>query len=228
MGDPALRAIGEDVKILLLIDGMDERNQSPEEQTATLQKIVEETKSNPACTVMLTTRYVAVSQEEHFAKMDVRLLEIQDLSLTRILEFVRNLCAYSNLPNRIIEDLKRSPLFKELPKSPIAAILLARLLRDNQKDIPSNMTELYAQYLEIILGRWDIEKGLQTQREYEALDTILTDIAVYFIENELGYLSIDEALGYFDKYLTPRHLNIESKVLFQKNDRSMRDNIRRL
>jgi len=78
------------------------------------------------------------------------------------------------------------------------------------------MTELYAQYVEIILGRWDIEKGLQTQKEYEALSSILTDVAGYFIENELGYLSIDEAVTYFEAYLEPRNLGITASALFQK------------
>jgi hypothetical protein len=44
--------------------------------------------------------------------------------------------------------------------------VLAKLINENPKELPSNMTELYAQYTEISLGRWEIDKGLQTLKEY--------------------------------------------------------------
>jgi len=78
-----------------------------------------------------------------------------------------------NLKDRILEDLKQSHLMKELPQSPIAAILLARLFENNAKDLPSNLPELYGMYLELILGKWDIDKGIESPREYETVQAIL-------------------------------------------------------
>jgi predicted NACHT family NTPase len=86
--------------------------------------------------------------------------------MARTIEFVKKLCANLNIASRIIEDLKKSQLFREMPRSPIAAILLAKLINENPKDIPSSLTELYSQYTELILGRWEIDKGLETQKEY--------------------------------------------------------------
>lgn len=216
LGEKTVSALEDDTKILLLIDGMDEKDESPSEQASSFDAILTESKQNEKFHVLVTTRYLSNPQESELSAKGIVLFELRELTLQKVTAFLTKICTQINLTGRILEDLKRSPLFKQLPKSPIAAILLGRLLRDNQKEIPSNMTELYAQYLEIILGRWDIEKGLQTQKEYEALDSILTDIATYFVENELGYLSIDEAMGYFSGYLGKRNLGISAESLFQK------------
>lgn len=216
LGEKTVSALSDDVKVLLLIDGMDEKDESTDEQRNSFDAILTESRGNHHFRVVVTTRYLGNTQESELSDNGVTLFELRELTLKKVADFLTKICTQVSLTGRILEDLKRSPLFKQLPKSPIAAILLGRLLRDNQKEIPSNMTELYAQYLEIILGRWDIEKGLQTQKEYEALDSILTDIATYFVENELSFLSIDEAMGYFTGYLGKRNLGVSAEALFQK------------
>ena len=91
--------------------------------------------------------------------------------------------------NKLIEDLKKSALFKVLPRTPIAAIILAKILQESRDELPSNLTELYTQYIELSLGRWDIRKGLANHKEYEASVAILTEMAKYLLDNALSALS---------------------------------------
>ena len=126
------------------------------------------------------------------------------------------MCRDIDLKSRLIEDLKKSALFKELPKSPIAAILLAQLLNENAKDLPSNLTELYSKYTELSLGRWDVDKGLQTLKEYEALSSIITHLAEHFLVNQLEEISILEAKEFFATYLKKRNLGLSADELFHK------------
>ena len=51
-----------------------------------------------------------------------------------------------------------------------------------------------------MLGRWDVSKGLQSDKEYEAAKSIIINISKYFIENDLEYLAIDEAKNFFNEY----------------------------
>lgn len=78
------------------------------------------------------------------------------------------------------------------------------------------MTELYAKYLELMLGRWDIEKGLQSQKEYQALDNIMMHLSRYMLDNEIPVLSIDEVKSQFESYLKGRNLGIDPTYLFNK------------
>ena len=136
--------------------------------------------------------------------------------MQRTIEFISTLCAKLNVKDRIIEDLKKSALFKKLPRSPISAILLARLLNENSQDIPSNMTELYSQYMEQALGRWDIEKGLQSQREYQALDQVMMTIARQMIDDQRLFISVAEAKDIFRAYLGARNLGLDVDALFDR------------
>jgi len=159
------------------------------------------------------SRYLEGLDEPNGLDYHIARYHLHPLSLNKTIEFLKVLCTELNIKSRIIEDLKKSPLFKNLPQSPIAAILLAKLINENSKELPSNMTELYDKYVELILGRWDIDKGLQSQKEYQALDNILPEIARYMLENELNIISISDAKQIFIEYLT--HHPLIYKFLIQ-------------
>lgn len=144
------------------------------------------------------------------------MFEIHPLSLGRLIKFIETVCSRMNVHKNIIADLKRSQLFKELPHTPIAAILLARMLDDTDRELPSNLTELFAKYTELILGRWDMDKGLQSQQEYETLDHIVGELAEFMIDNDLMIISIGDFRNIIDEYLSTRNLHIDPAEIFRK------------
>jgi energy-coupling factor transporter ATP-binding protein EcfA2 len=206
----------EEATFLLLIDAVDEKNLSIEQQMEYLQLIRSEINDNIKIKVVITSRELRGVDPNHELLKGMSSYEIAPLSLKTIVEFLNVLCAQFNLHGRLVEDLKKSQLFRELPKSPIAAILLAQLLNENSEDLPSNLTELYAKYMELVLGRWDVEKGLQSQKEYEALDNILMRLSRYILDNELPGVSIEETKQMFQAYLEERNLGIDRDDLFDK------------
>lgn len=215
--DKALRSeLDVNVKYLILIDGFDEKDLSPEEQVGKLTDIVSAIKVHNNVKTVITSRYIKGLDQSNALADELVRYELRPLTFKKMMTFLTTLCTQLNITNRIVDDLQRSPLFKELPKSPIAAILLAKLLNENQQDIPSNMTELYAKYLELMLGRWDIEKGLQSQKEYQALDNIMMSLSRYMLENEIPALSIDEVKSQFSNYLKGRNLGLNAETLFDK------------
>lgn len=142
--------------------------------------------------------------------------ELASLSLKKIIALIENACANLNISNRIVKDISKSNLFRMLPRTPIAAVLLTKLLQDNQHELPSNLTELYSKYTELSLGRWDIDKGITSQKEYDAINVVITSISRYMIDNDLVFISIDEAKGFFSEYLGQRNLGLNSDQLFTK------------
>ncbi len=206
----------EEYSYVLFIDGFDEKLYSSEDEFDKLYSLIEKLKILKNCKTVITSRPLNYIEPHRMKQINIKWYELRPLTLPKILSFFDKLCKKSLISSRIIEDIKKSHLFKQLPQSPIAAILLANLINENANELPSNLTELYSKYCELMLGRWDISKGLQSDKEYEAAKSIIIDISKYFIDNDLEYLAIDEAKSYFDNYLSQRNLEISSDKLFEK------------
>jgi hypothetical protein len=68
-----------------------------------------------------------------------------------------------------------------------------------------------------MLGRWDSEKGLQSLREYQALDSIMIEFAKQFLEYERPQITIPEAKEIVTIYLEERnYLDVDPESLFNK------------
>jgi hypothetical protein len=205
-----------ELQLLVLVDAIDEKRMEPDEQIQLLTKMIEEINKSDNIKAVFTARYFGYIAKNQVITTKCNRLEIHPLTIEKVVEFLRRLCSEANLSQRLIEDLKKSNLFKSLPKTPIAAILLAKILNTKTKDLPSSLTELFTMYLELVLGRWDIDKGLQSQKEFEAAESIVMKIACYVIDNNLIYLSIEEVKSIFNKYLNERNLEILPGELYEK------------
>ncbi|MEX0618558.1 MAG: hypothetical protein WDZ76_04590 [Pseudohongiellaceae bacterium] len=202
---------------LIAIDGLDETSFLDGERSIELNQLFSEIYKKEDVKVVITTRQFNGSILDAPVAKKVKRYELEPLTLTKILRFIEEICKGLNISKRLIEDLKTTSLFNFLPKTPIAAIILAKLINEHQEDLPSNLTDLYAQYTELSLGRWDERKELITQKEYHALSSILQNLSVYMLDNELRYLSISEAEGFFVDYLDQRkNLSLDSEQLFNK------------
>ena len=213
-----------DTKFLILIDGFDEVNLTSESQAESLTNIVTYIHRNPSLTAVIASRPLRVFDQPDVMRGIHYRYRICPLSFNKTLDFIKAVCTELSITTKLVADLRKSQLFKELPRSPITVILLARLLNENARDLPSNITELYSKYLEQVLGRWDIEKGLQTQKEYVALDNIMIEIAKYAMDNGYYTIPMGDVRQITYEYLRARHLDIDADELLTKPDRPMRRN----
>ncbi len=213
--DKALNA-DPDAKYLIMMDAFDEKRLSGEDQVSMLAQLSDDLSCHDNMILIITSRYLSGLDQTRGQEVTLKRFEILPLTLSKIFQFLICICEKINLKNRMIEDLKKSQLFKALPRNPMVAIILAKLLKENTEDIPSNMPELYQKYIEISLGRWDIDKGLQSQKDYEALKSIIMSISHYIIDHELVTVSIDEFKEFFSNYLKDRNLGLESDQLFEQ------------
>lgn len=205
-----------DLKVILFVDGVDEINISSDERSEKLCQLVQSANGFANVSVVLATRPFNDPNCEKKIDSHAARFALQPLSAQRIIKFVERICSHTDIASRLKKDLERSDLFKSLPRSPISAILLGRVLSADAKELPSSLPELYAKYLELASGRWDIQKGNGTEKDYETIVIILRLIAQYMLDNDLPSVSIDDAKSIAEEYLGKRHLGRNSEEVLNK------------
>ncbi|WP_349747254.1 NACHT domain-containing protein [Pseudomonas frederiksbergensis] len=201
---------------LLIIDGLDEVPSSSEAKLESLQKISQFVRSKNNLKVLVTSRPIEDLKEKNEIDKNFARYQVLPLSTKQLLTFIEKACDNPAAMERLTAGIERSVLFRNLPKTPISAILLARILKEDPTELPSTMTELYSKYSELVLGRWDVSKGLQSQKEYEIIDSVCTNLGSYIIEHGLNEISSKEAQDFFTRYIKERNLKISSDLIYEK------------
>lgn len=206
----------EDYNFLIAIDAIDELDLDSNARISKLSDLARDVRYHENVKLICVSRGVDDPEESTQLAKSYSRYRILPFTIGQVIALIQRVCKSVELKDKIQNDLRNSPLLKVLPRTPISAILLAKLLNEDEKEIPSTMTELYSKYTELVLGRWDINKGLQSQKEYEVIENATTEIAKYFITNNLSQISIDEAKGFFESYTKERNLKIDNDLIFKK------------
>lgn len=205
----------QESKFTILLDGLDEMNMNAEEQVELVQSFKTAVNSDSRVSLLIATRPLAIETDQLIEKEFTK-YNLSPFTVKQVIALVDALCKSEVVRNRLTKELEKSGLFKALPKTPISALLLAKLLQENVHEIPSTMTELYSKYMELVLGRWDMSKGLQSQTEYEVIFHVTINLSKYIIDNSLETLSVAEARDMFGNYVDSRNLKIDPETTFSK------------
>ncbi|WP_409475880.1 NACHT domain-containing protein [Stenotrophomonas sp. Y-13] len=205
----------EGVACVVFLDGLDELKIDAEEQISVLKNLKESISSLESVSMVVSSRPLAVEHDQVLNK-EFNRYSLPPFTIKQVIALVDSICKSQGVHSRLTKDLEKSKLFKVLPKTPISAILLAKLLKENVHEIPSTMTELYGKYMELVMGRWDMSKGLQSQTEYEVLQSVTIQLARYILDNSLDALSVAEARQMFTDYIGSRNLKICPDETFNK------------
>ncbi|HGW0879389.1 TPA: NACHT domain-containing NTPase, partial [Escherichia coli] len=195
---------------------MDEVKESLEERQNNFRDIVEKVSRSDKVRLLVASRIMDSLQDYEVIDQMFARYSIIPLSTGQIIDFVDKICNDIKITNKLKNGIEKTPLFKFIPRTPVSAILLARILSDEIKELPSTMTELYSKYSEIVLGRWDTSKGLLSQTEYDVISNILVEIAMFMMDNSLNCISISELQDMFLNYLAKRNLNVDEDKLFKR------------
>lgn len=213
--DSVVKEVGTTVQYILLVDGVDEAGISDADKSEKICKLYESIESKNVNAVLASRNTAPLLKRQERLRSDCKVLEIQPLTTSQILKFILKVCQKEKISNRLLNDINSNDLMKDLAKIPITALILAQILKEDVRDLPSTLPELFAKYTELSLGRWDIEKGLLGQKEYEALDNILSNIADYMVDNDLSQIGETEAKIYFHNYVSTRNTGLDEERLYQ-------------
>lgn len=142
--------------------------------------------------------------------------QILPLSIDQIYRVISGTCKQIGISERLRSDLAKSNLMKNIPRTPLSAVLLSKVLSAEAKEIPQTLPELYSKYVELALGRWDAGKGLVTEREYPIIISLLSRVAAYMLQNRLIEIGINEIIQTFSDYTKTREGLPSAEKLFEK------------
>lgn len=199
--------------ILLLIDGVDEIKSDLEDKSNSICEFVRQAGEIQNVKVVFATRPFDDPSIEQEIDRHLTRYTLQPLTIQRIVKFVERICTNISITNKLRADLQKSDLFKSLPRSPISAILLGRVLSTDAKELPSSLPELYSKYLELAIGRWDIHKGNGSEKEYETATILLRILAKHMLDSDIHEISTKEAEQLIDDYLRKRETGQNAKTI---------------
>ncbi len=211
-----------EIKILVILDGIDECSNAERTTAELFDDAIQQIKAQENYKAVITSRPLKSLVDKAALYSEARVFGIRPLSLKKIVGFLETTCSKANLPARLFEDLKRSPLFKQLPHSPIAAALFSNLLTQSQQEVPQSLTELYSKSMELMLGRWEQRKELATEKEFKTSQLIAELLATFYVENKLIYVARSEVEEMIAEYLKKRNIGISpsaiQNILFERSN----------
>lgn len=217
--EEAISKIRKDIKteaeVLMFLDGFDELDLTDDQRAKFVDNLIRAACANKAHLVLLSRPFDEVSVlGSRVQSLDV--FQIEPLKGARALAFLNKVAGHLDVKSKLVNDLNKSILLRALDGAPIAYILLGRLIAENQQDLPSNLTELFQKYSELVLGRWEIAKGLRSQKEYEVLVESLVWLSVYMMDNELYEIGRIEIEKWISTYCAERGINIDAAELVNR------------
>ena len=190
---------------VLVVDGLDEvKEDSDQSILLTVDIFTNALLVRPNLSIVIGSRPVWTVEEGEAMLVKASRFRILPLTFDQLYKLVQQSCTKFSVSDRLRQDLAKSNLVRALPLTPMSALLLARVLSANAKEIPQTLPELYSKYVELALGRWDISKGLMTEREYPVVVAIISQVAKYMLDNEIQELAVSEVLQMLHEYTSTR------------------------
>jgi formylglycine-generating enzyme required for sulfatase activity/energy-coupling factor transporter ATP-binding protein EcfA2 len=205
----------ENGKAVLLLDGMDEV--ADPDLRARVARLVEAfTLAYPQCRFVVTSRIVGYSGAARL-QADYVTTTVQDFTLEDIRQFLSHwhrLVAIGQMgagedaenfaksqTEQLIQSIQANERVRDLAINPLMLTVIALVHRDRVK-LPDRRAELYAEAVDVLLGKWDEARGMDEvkileNRPFDAGDRrlLLQNIALYMHEREKKELEAAELRG---------------------------------
>ena len=168
--DNFLEDLNNQKQTLIILDGLDELPHKSEER---VNKVLGRKKLS-FCYVLATTRQEkGIYTREQF-KFDI-CLAIEGFSEEHSFEYIRKHfrslgAKHSSKGERLIEEIKRNPLLRQLQSNPLNLLLLCVVYEDHEESLPSSSTGLYQTIVRCLLRRYCAREELKAAEKDEDLD----------------------------------------------------------
>ncbi len=187
----------------LLVDALDEVSQDQQLSTVEFARTVAR---SLGCALLISARPVHVVR-------DLTQESALRLPVVQLLPF-----EYSQamqLVDRIVQDPEIVDLLKEgisriqhhMALSPLSVSLLLDIAKA-EREVPGTIGEIFEQYLDIALGRYDIERGLEVVFQYFVKRQLLSELAWFeFFKKDRFAIRQREFDAFLEGYFDERHFS---------------------
>ncbi len=174
---------------VLMIDGLDEIEST--NQRSVIDKL-DELSEELSCSYILASRQIDIinTLPEKYKKYELKPFEFK-----QAFQLFSNLISDSKILDTMKETLEK--IQAQILLVPLSLMLLIELIEEH-KEIPASVTELYDRFFDLLLGRWDKEKGVEVLFEYHIKKSFLGALAYseFRVKNRLEISSED-----FERFL---------------------------
>ena len=162
---------------LLLVDGLDEVPSPLRDQV--IAKVTEFSKILN-CSAIVASRKIEIIENPLVA---YKKFELLPFDIGRALALVNRLVTDAQLLSILREGLEKIQF--QILLTPLSLSLLIEIA-ESYREIPASLTELYERFTDIVLGRFDKEKGIEVLFDYEIKKRLLAELAYsQFLEHNL-------------------------------------------
>jgi predicted NACHT family NTPase len=163
-------------KVCVLIDALDEVG-TKATFASFAQKLQDFDAQYPGCKVIITARnYSYITSAD--ALLGYMRYNVAPIGLSQALRIIKNVGKKRLLEaERVKEVMRQLESIYGFELNPLVVTVFAASSDSSRRDIPSNITELFAKFTEFMLGRWDTEKGLSQQYEANLKALLLQRVA---------------------------------------------------
>ena len=150
-------------KVLLVLDGLDEADQSKQELFVSLAQ----SKLLPNCLVLFTSRHESGKEVRRLCDT---LWEIVGFAKKDAKSFIRKYFGKNkNLTERLLTEIRSRSDLRKLISNPLNTTLLCILCEDFREDFPTSKAKLYIEITQCVLRRYKGKKGSPSPYESEDL-----------------------------------------------------------
>jgi len=181
-------------KVCLLIDALDEVG-TQVTFAHFVEKLIAFDIQYPDCKVIITARnYSYITSADGLAAYTR--YNVAPIGLSEATKIIQNLGKKKLLESgRVKEVMRQLESIHGFDLNPLVVTVFAASADSTRRDIPCNITELFAKFTEFMLGRWDSEKGLSQQYESNLKALLLQKIAYRMHEKKAVRLPSSEFRG---------------------------------
>ena len=186
----------------LLVDALDELLQDTQ---AEVLNFADEIASSLACAMVVSARPVHIVR-------DLAGQPTPKMSVVHLLPFQYNQAL--QLIDRLVRDAAIADILKEgianlqnhMALSPLSVSLLLDIA-EAEREVPGTIGEIFEQYMDIALGRYDIERGIEVVFQYFIKKTMLAELAwSQFFQKDRLSVSASEFDEFLANYFRVRRL----------------------
>jgi HEAT repeat protein/energy-coupling factor transporter ATP-binding protein EcfA2 len=197
-------------KCQLLLDGFDElaTKERQEKITAEIQEFIEK---YPKCQFIVTSRIAGYHDElRGFTKLE--LMEFDDKQIEK---FIENWFGETN-PKKaksMLAAIKENEQIKTLARNPLMIAIIA-IIYEEDRALPQKRAKLYERCAEVLLSKWDVQRGLKNKYPSEKKEFILRKLAFYGHSNNKRLMTEKEVMKELIRYFPQVQLKREDAKPF--------------
>lgn len=208
-----VESIIENNQCIVFVDALDELPVLSEKEKA-LQAIIDFNKAHPNIKIICSSRPSDFLFENCDA-LGFKYLEIEQINHHQIKSFLTSYFSDNSVKSRrLLKSLKDTAILEKLPKTPMTIALITILFEEKEVEIPATITDLYRQFVDLLLGR-DTSENTMEIIEVGVRHRLLCFFARKLHVGKRQSVGIDELDTWIQEYASPRGQSIDTKTIVE-------------